>query len=508
MSSLALRSTALVLLAVATLTAPLRPQDAAAPARRPNILFLFADDQRSDSIGAYGSEHAKTPHIDALAARGFVFTQNHCMGSRHGAVCAPSRAMMLSGRTLHRVSDDLRAGPEGARVDVETWPQRFRAAGYRTFGTGKWHNGRAGFERSFDEGRAVMFGGMSDHNAVPIVDMDSEGRGFTPVRSGEKHSSELFADAAIEFLERHAELIGGEPFVCYTAFTAPHDPRDAPVEYRQAWAFQRPPLPANFRGQHGWMIDEGTLTLRDEVLAAWPRNPEVVQNQLGEYYALIEHLDFQVGRILSTLDRLGLTDDTLVVYSADHGLALGSHGLLGKQSLYQHSMGCPLIFAGPEIPVGGKSDALTYLFDIPATLCRAADGVRVPQGIEGVDLGPIMRGIVKGARSSLFTLYKDNMRAVRDQRFKLIRFTRTGKTLLFDLENDPDELHDLAGDPAHAANIERLLNELRGWQESTGDTQELWPTDPLPMTIDLSGRARTPDRWQPEWIVEKYFRGG
>lgn len=478
----------------------LAPHLAGQEARRPNVLFLFADDQRPDALGVTGNPHVRTPHVDALADRGFRFSQAYCMGSRHGAVCAPSRAMMMSGRTLHRVKDSLEGAP--------TWPERFGASGYVTFGTGKWHNGQDSYRRSFQSGRAVFFGGMSDHFAVPVRDWD--GQEMTPVRREERHSSEVFADAAVGFLDAYAASGDERPFACYVAFTAPHDPRDAPTDFLDRWRASPPPLPPNFRGQHGFNIAPDVMRIRDESLSGWPRDPITIQTQLAEYYALIEHLDGQVGRILDRLDALGLADDTIVVYAADHGLALGSHGLLGKQSLYEHSMGTPVLLAGPGVP-RGRSDALVYLFDLFPTLCGLAGGVDVPDGVEGIDLGPVLRGEQPRVRNSLFTLYRDSQRAVRDDRFKLIRLTRTGKTMLFDLDRDPHELHDLAGDPSSAPRIADLLEEMRRWQEAVGDSQPLTPADPLPLRIDLSGSERKPDGHQPAWIRERYFgevRGG
>jgi len=462
----------------------------------PNILFLFADDQRPDTIAALGNEHIKTPHLDSLAAEGFAFTGNHCMGSRHGAVCQPSRAMLMSGRTLHNVRDDL--------AGVTTLGEVLEGAGYRTFATGKWHNGRESFRRSFQRGRAVMFGGMSDHFGVPLVDMIADRSGFENERTGEGHSSELFGDAAIGFLAEQAQNPSDDPFFCYVAFTAPHDPRDPPVAWREYYGENPPPLPPNVLPQYPWCFDLATLTLRDEVLAAWPRDPAVLSQQLGEYYGLISHLDAQVGRVLAALERLGLADDTLVVYSADHGLAMGSHGLLGKQNLYEHSMGSPLILRGPGVPAGGRSEALTYLLDLYPTLC-AVGGARLPEGVEGSDLLPVVRGERPAVRDSLFTLYRDSQRAVTDGRWKLIRYPKIDVTLLFDLVADPHERNDLAADPAHAEKLSHLRALLEDWQERSGDECP-WTVDELqPARVDLSGRERVPDRHQPEWIRSKYF---
>jgi arylsulfatase A-like enzyme len=491
-----MNSPRLLIAAILLLGIPVRGQDAAD--RPPNILFLFADDQRRDTIAELGNTHIETPNLDRLVRSGFRFENNYCMGSRHGAVCAPSRAMLMSGRTLHRVRDDLRG--------VVTLGQTLASAGYTTFATGKWHNQRDALVRSFRYGKSVMLGGMSDHNKVPIVDLVQDGTAISERRTGEKHSSELFADAAVGFLQAHARERADRPFFAYVAFTAPHDPRDPPLEYREAYYDKRPPLPGNFRPQHGWNFDEGTLTLRDEVLAAWPRDPDVIRDQLAEYYGLITHMDAQIGRILAALEKTGLARRTIIVFSADHGLAIGSHGLLGKQNLYEHSMGCPLVISGPGIPRGGASRSLTYLLDLYPTLCGFA-GAEVPESVEGRDLGPVIRGERDRVRDSLFLLYRDSQRAVRDARYKLIRFTKINKTLLFDLQEDPDETRDLAADPEYADRIFAMTALLGRWQERTADAQPLTSEHPGPETIDLAGRSRKPDRHQPAWIREKYFGG-
>ncbi len=342
---------------IAFVTALLAALASVAAANRPNILFLFADDQRADTIGAWGNPHIQTPHLDRLAAAGFSFRGNYCFGGNSGAVCVPSRAMLLSGKTWFHVNT---ATLEGTKL----LPELFGEHGYVTFGTGKWHNGQASWLRAFQQGQAVMFGGMSDHTKVPIRDLGTDGK-LTAERLGQKFSSELFADAAIRFLKRHR---GPQPFFLYVAFTAPHDPRMPPLTFREAYYRNRPPLPANFLPQ--LPFDNGMMAGgRDENLAAWPRTEAVIRNQLAEYYGLITHLDEQIGRLLAALKRSGQAEDTLILYAADNGLALGSHGLLGKQSVFEHSMRVPLIIAGPGIPAGRSTEAFTYLFDLFPTLC-------------------------------------------------------------------------------------------------------------------------------------------
>ncbi|HEU5117921.1 MAG TPA: sulfatase-like hydrolase/transferase, partial [Isosphaeraceae bacterium] len=212
------------------------PTRAAEP-KKPNVLLLFADDQRADTIGAWGNPHIQTPNLDRLVHQGTSFRNNYCFGSNSGAVCMPSRAMLMSGRTWLDVPLDL----HGATL----LPELLRNAGYATFATGKWHNGQESFQRAFPNGKSVFFGGMADHTQVPVADVQN-GK-ILNARTAEKFSSEQFADAAIGFLDSQK---GDAPFFCYVAFTAPHDPRNPPEKYREMYYRRRPPLPANFLPQH------------------------------------------------------------------------------------------------------------------------------------------------------------------------------------------------------------------------------------------------------------------
>ncbi len=460
--------------------------------RKPNILFLFADDQRADTLAALGNPHIKTPNLDALAASGFAFRTNYCFGGNSGAVCMPSRAMLMSGKTWFHI-DTV------SLKDTRLLPELLCENGYVTFGTGKWHNGQASWLRAFQHGRNVFFGGMSDHTKVPVRDLGPDGK-LTEQRTGEKFSSELFADSAIEFLQNHDRE---KPFFAYVAFTVPHDPRMPPEVYREMYYRDLPPLPANFLPQHPF--DNGMMKGgRDENLAAWPRSEAVIRDQLAEYYGAITHLDGQVGRILEALRQTGQADNTIIVYAADQGLALGSHGLLGKQSVYEHSMRCPLIFAGPGIPRGGSTRAFTYLLDIFPTLCDVI-GIQVPSDLEGESLRPLWEGRKERVRDSAFLPFLDIQRAVRDERWKLICYPKISHMQLFDLQNDPDETTNLIDCVEYAEHVQRLLTLMRQWQTKVGDTVELPTQNKRPEAVDLAGRKRVPDQWQPEWIVKKYF---
>ncbi len=427
-------------------------------AAKRNVLLIFSDDQRADTIAALGNPNIRTPNLDRLVHQGTSFTRAYCMGSTQGAVCVPSRAMLLSGRSLYHVPHNLEGTP--------TWPESFAKQGYTTFFTGKWHNQAASALRVFQRGKSIFLGGMGHPYKLQVQDISPE-HTFGEKHANGEHSVQRFADAAIEF-------IGGQaakgPFLCYVPLTLPHDPRVAPPAYHERYKPESIPLPANYLPQHPF--NNGDLTVRDEQLAPWPRTPEVVRKHLADYYAAIEFVDTQVGRILDALRESGQYDDTLIVFASDHGLAIGSHGLFGKQSLYDHSMHSPLIMAGPGIPKDKRSDALCYLFDIFPTLGDLA-GVPAPEGNEGLSLAPVLDGRKSSTRDSIYTTYAKVQRAVRDDRWKLIVYPNLHKSQLFDLKADPAETRDLAGDPSYHGEIERLTALLKDWQRKVDDTLPL-----------------------------------
>jgi arylsulfatase A-like enzyme len=450
----AYRSTFLAVVAAAAISSLAAAAEQPAPAKALNVLVILSDDQRFDTIGGLGNPDIQTPHLDRLAQSGFVFRRNFVMGSMGGAVCVPSRAMLHSGCTLWRADTQLRSGP----LLAETLAR----AGYATFGTGKWHNGPASFARGFSRGKAVFFGGMNDHDAVPVQDLESGKYG--PRYIGKKFSSELFADAAVDFLRGYKDQ---RPFFLYVAFTAPHDPRMPPGEYAAMYDPAKLPLPKNFLPRHPF--DNGELWGRDEMLAPHPRTPAVVRRHLADYYGMISHMDAQIGRILKTLDDTGRRQNTLIVFAGDNGLALGQHGLFGKQNLYEHSTRMPLMIAGPGI-AKGRSDALVYLLDVFPTICDLA-AVAIPDGVDGKSLVPILRDPQAKLRDHLLLAYRDLIRAIREPRWKLIKHHVAGvkTTQLFDLDSDPLETNNLAGDASCAAHLARLSDLLDKARREAGD---------------------------------------
>ncbi len=457
----------------------------------PNILFLLADDLQADAIGAYGNGYIRTPNLDRLVEDGYSFRRTYNMGAHHGAVCAPSRAMMMSGRTLFRVYDNLDS--------VRTFPEILREADYRTFGTGKWHQSRSSFARSFGEGSAVFIGGMANHFSIRLQDLQADGTFSEPVMKG--FSTTLFADAAVDFLEDYGASDRAAPFLAYVSFTVPHDPRTPPASHAADYAGSGMPLPPNYLPVHPF--DNGRMTVRDEILAAWPRRANVIRDQLAEYYGLITHMDEEIGRILDALDAQGLAENTIVVFTSDHGLAVGRHGLLGKQNLYEHSAKTPLVVQGPGIPQG-ETHALAYLHDLFATVLGLAE-VEAPADVDAQDLSALWKGERTAFRERLFLAYEDLHRSIVEDRWKLIRYPKIHYTQLFDLEADPWELRNLADDPAYAEEQERLMTLLRSAQEEAGDPHPLTSETRVSMEFDYLEIVRKPDQWQPEEVVQKYF---
>jgi arylsulfatase A-like enzyme len=420
-----------------TLICSLLPESGSAqePPRRPNVLLVVTDDQRADTIAALGNMQVHTPNLDRLARSGFVFRNAYCLGSNSQAVCLPSRNMLLSGRAYTRWE-----GHTYAPADQPNLPVALKQAGYET-----WHMGKAGnvareIHQRFDSSQYL------DDEACRT--------------SGEQ--GKVCVDSAIAFLRSRAATAA--PFFVCLELEGPHDPRVAAQHYLNQYRANELLLPDNFLPVHPF--DNGELSVRDELLEATPRTPAAIRRHLHEYYACITCIDGHLGRLFQTLQELDEYERTVIVFVSDNGLAIGSHGLMGKQSLYEHSMKLPLIVAGPGVPVG-SSDALVYLLDIFPTVCDLV-GAPPPPAADGRSLAGIIAGRTSRVRDVLGLAYRDVQRAVRDERWKLIVYPQIHRQQLFDLQQDPDELSDLSNDPAHRERQEQLLESLRHWQAEFG----------------------------------------
>jgi arylsulfatase A-like enzyme len=422
---------------------------AAAGEERPNFLLLLSDDQTYRALGAMRELEVKTPNLDRLARRGMLFTHCYNQGGWSGAVCIPSRTMLNTGRTLWNSR-----GPNGQGIapGAALWGETLGAAGYDTYMAGKWHIPEAALKRSFKT-LGPLTGGFreSTTNGGPAYYRPAPGNPWTPddpkwrghwiSTNGQKvHTSVLIADAAIDFLK--AEANSKNPFFMYVGFNAPHDPRQSPREFLEMYPTNKIKVSPNFLPHHPFLI-EANFNGRDEILAPYPRTPDVIRVHLQEYYAIITHLDAQIGRILGALESSGKAANTIVIFTSDQGLAVGQHGLMGKQNLYEHSLRMPFIMAGPGIPKGKRNDAPFYMQSLFATTCEMAE-VKIPGTVEFPSIVPVITGAKKGVYDAMYFAFLDKQRAVRVGDWKLIRTPASEQTQLFDVKRDPWEIRNLA----------------------------------------------------------------
>lgn len=472
---------------------------------RPNVLVFFTDDQRASTIGALGNHHIHTPNLDKLAARGTAFTRAYMMGGMTGATCIPSRAMLHTGRHLFHLHN---RGSRYSENDT-TLGETFRKAGYTTYFTGKRHSlSRERIKRGYSEGGVVMgFGGyLTDKRRMPMHDWDPSGRydridayvisgasgnPKVPVPSQKEKDSvpegpfatQLFVDPAVDWIGSYQ---GSSPWFMYVSLAAPHDPHEAPESVRRLYDPDKIPLPPNFRPEHPF--DNGDLRVRDEKLLPSPRDPDQIRQKIADYYSAITFLDSQFGRLIEALENSGQLENTIVVFVGDSGLAVGQHGLLGKQNLYDDAgVNIPLILAGPGTPRNQRRDALVASCDIFPMLCDLT-GVAKPAFIDGQSMAPLLQDPGAGARDYIYLAYREFQRAVVERRYKLIEYVQvaqggnskgTRRSQLFDLQQDPWETTNLACDPAHASTLKRLRQKLlqlrHEYDDGTARGKRLYP---------------------------------
>jgi arylsulfatase A-like enzyme len=462
----------------------------ASETNRPNVILIFADDLRYSGVHANGCDQVITPNLNQIAAQGIIFDQAYLMGSFTGATCVPSRAMLLTGRGLFDLRDKGHVIPE----DHLTLGEAFSKAGYHSQIFGKWHQDNASLARSFNEGGKMMSRGiyLVDHYRMPYWDWKTDGnyrredgyllvygddgevkqrpvtnedkRGPTGTEYDGPHSSEVWTDEAVEFIRGYEK---DRPFFMYLAYHAPHDPRQAPREFKDLYKPEELDLPPSFKSQHPF--DNGDVLCRDELLAPFPRTPENTRQQLADYYAIISHMDFQIGRVVDELRSRGLLNNTIILFVGDSGLAVGNHGLFGKQNLYnEDGIHVPLFLSGRGLPAGRRSDALCYMYDIFPTLCDLA-GIETPASVTGKSLLPVIRGASQDHRDYLYHTYLQYQRAYREGDYKLIEYVKapSGKeseaykgarvTQLYHIKKDPWETHNLA----YYAENQDLLEMMR-----------------------------------------------
>ncbi|NWK54190.1 sulfatase-like hydrolase/transferase [Verrucomicrobiaceae bacterium N1E253] len=452
---------------------------------RPNILFILVDDQSPFDLKIYNPESIQdTPAIDRLAAEGMVFDGAYHMGSFSGAVCTPSRHMIMTGRTLWHLPNSQKGKHCPDDIEENVMAAVFNRANYDTMRTCKKGNSYAAANRKFQ------------------VVRDATKRGGTAESGSAWHG-----DQVMDYLNEREKKQNKAPFLIYFGFSHPHDTRDGTPELIAKYGAtnhrdknslppanpRQPKLPVNHLEAHPF--PHGHPHLRDEVQVSgvWERrDPLTIRNELGREFACNENIDRQIARVLKKLEAMGELDNTYIIYTADHGMAIGRHGLQGKQNLYEHTWRVPFIVKGPGIQPGTRVQGNAYLLDVLPTLCGLA-GVATPDSVEGRSLKPVLTGKKDVVRETLFGVYcggtKPGIRAVKKGDWKLIKYdTMDGKvreTQLFNLKENPHEflpehgkknnhLTDLAEQPQHAAKLAEMEALLLSEMRRLDDPYRLW----------------------------------
>lgn len=443
-----------------------------APPARPNVLFIAADDMNTH-LGCYGHPLVKTPHLDRLAARGVRFDRAYCQFP----LCSPSRSSLMTGRRPDVTEVfDLARHFRAALPDVVTLSQMFMSHGYHAARVGKiYHYGNPGqigtdglddpaswHERHNPKGRDKA----EEHlltNHTPKRGLGSSMSFLRAEGADEEQTDGMVATEVIRLMEakRHT------PFFIAAGFYRPHCPFIAPKKYFDLYPLDKVTVPA---GPWEYLTAVPPPALRSTQPHPWfGLNEDQVRESLQAYWASISFVDAQVGRLLESLDRLGLAENTVVVFWSDHGYHVGEHGLWMKMSLFENSARVPLIMAGPGVRARGSGCARTVeLLDIFPTLADLC-GLEPPAGLDGRSLGPLLQNPEAPWDKPAFTQVWRNGFAghsVRTERHRYVEWDggRQGAQL-YDYESDPEEKQNLIDDPGHAAvaaDLRRLVKAR--WQ--------------------------------------------
>lgn len=471
---------------------------------KPNIVFIYTDDQTFASVRSLGNEEIYTPNFDRMVNSGTTFTHAYNMGGWHGAICVASRSMILSGSFMWNAKKKNELwGQKDSLALTQTWSKLLENQGYNTYMTGKWHV-RAPAEEMFQQASNVrpgmppdergklgpaieswreQSGDMKDWNdylpigyARPIDENDDSWLPADTTRGGfwegGKHWSEVVKDDALDFIEQAKSQ--EDPFFMYLAFNAPHDPRQAPQRFLDLYPVDEIEVPESFLPEYPWRNEIGNEPwLRDEALAPFPRTKYAVKKHRQEYYAIISHLDEQVGKILDALEASGKMENTYIFFTADHGLSVGQHGLIGKQSLFDHSIRVPLMVMGPDVPRAQQINHSVYLQDVMASSLELA-GIEKPDYVQFNSFMDLIKdGRKQGHYDAVYGAYMNLQRMIRKDGFKLLVYPRIEKILLFDLDKDPNEMNDLSAQPEYASKVKELFVDLMTLQLTMDDDLDL-----------------------------------
>jgi choline-sulfatase len=433
-----------------------------------NVVLIVSDEHSRRVLGCYGNPVVRTPHLDGLATRGTRFTQAYCQTP----ICVPSRASLATGRWAHAVEAWDNATPYTGGA-APSWGHRLTAQGHRVTTIGKLHYRRTEDPSGFPDQRLPLHvvDGTGDLYGLLRGDMPERPqslRHVTEARAGESEYvryDRAIAEAAARWLREEATA-ERRPWVLFVGFVSPHFPLIVPDRYFDLYDPDALPLPVAWSPE-AWSRHPAHELHRRQLGLRQPLDESTVRRALRAYYGLVSFVDEQVGVVLEALARVGLADTTRVVYTTDHGDTIGEHGLWWKSSMYEGSVGVPLIVAGPGVPAGRVVGTNAMLVDLYPTLLEALGAKPAPEdaALPGRSL-LALAGEGDAARlafSEYHAVYaRQGIFMVRDERWKYVYYVGDPPEL-FDLAADPDELSDLGADPGHAevrAACERTLRAI------------------------------------------------
>ena len=455
--------------------------------KQPNFLFVLVDDQSAFDLKIYNSNSIlETPTLDKLADGGMVFESARNMGSMNGAVCTPSRHMIMSGRTVWHLppSAEFQKQIDPHPIDMMTIGAVFNRAGYKTMRTCKKGNSYPGANRQFS------------------VVKDKTKRGGTEESGSAWHSKQV-----LEYLNARESAQESDPFFIYFGFSHPHDTRNGTPELLAKYGAvnhkdinslppanpKQPQLPENYLTAHPFFHGHPELRDEERVSGVWKnRDEQTIRNEIGREYACDENIDIQIDKVLKKLEEMGELDNTYIIYTADHGIAIGRHGLQGKQNLYEHSWKVPFIVNGPGIKGGTRVEGNIYLLDVLPTLCDLAE-IEIPETVEGKSFKSVLEGKENTIRDTMYGVYcggtKPGMRTVKLGDWKLIKYDvmdgAVRETQLFNLAENPNEYlpehgktgevqTNLAENPKYADKLKEMEAVLLGQMKKHDDPYRLW----------------------------------
>ena len=425
-----------------------------------NVLFIISDDLKASVLGCYGDPRCKTPNIDKLARRGLVFERAYCQGTS----CGPSRqSFMFSkykgqgkinlgqhfkengwysarvGKIYHmRVPGDIIAGTNGKDV-ASSWTERFNSQGREAHTPGDYACLNLNiFTKSLENRQTTQM----PHRMFVSVKYQGDGSDQPDHKSATK---------AIELLQKHQK----QPFFLAVGLVRPHYPMVAPEQYFAPYRWQDMVLPKTIADD---LADIPKLGIAGTVSTTNPigKYPDNQKRMWAAYYASVAFMDEQVGRILAELDRLGLRDQTAIVFTSDHGYHLGEHGFWQKSNLHEEVLRVPLIMSVPGMKTG-RSKSIVELVDMYPTLSELA-GLKIPSGVQGTSLLPVLKDPQATVKAGALSFNKGY--SLRTDDWHYMRYS--DKTLeLYDMNKDPQQFHNLAGNSEQAETVQRLEAALK-----------------------------------------------